>query len=271
MSRRPQSVDAPSIRWHARDVADLSIARSVLHEIRPDLIFHLSGMATASPEMKLVIPALHSLLVSTVNVLVAAQEIGNPRIILAASLTEPRESAPSAVPSSPYAAAKWACSRYAAMFRELYHADVLAVRPFQTYGPGQDPNKLIPYVTRAFLAGEAPRLSSCKWAADWVYVNDVTEGFLAAAQADPVEGGTFDLGSGVLVSSREVVERIAEIVGVDMPPLFGALPDRPFEQVRAADLETTRAGLGWTPATTLEQGLAQTVSWFKGQMVAHAS
>jgi nucleoside-diphosphate-sugar epimerase len=88
------------------------------------------------------------------------------------------------------------------MFYKLYGLPVVMVRPFMTYGPGQDEHKLIPYVILSLLKGEAPRLSSGEQQFDWIYVDDVTDGFVAAAQADNTESHTVDLGSGRLVSVR---------------------------------------------------------------------
>jgi dTDP-D-glucose 4,6-dehydratase len=48
--------------------------------------------------------------------------------------------------------------------------------------------------------------------------------------------------------------------------LFGALQDRPFEQIRAADTAITYAKLGWKPLTSLEKGLEYTVEWFREQL-----
>jgi nucleoside-diphosphate-sugar epimerase len=136
-----------------------------------------------------------------------------------------------------------------------------------TYGPGQGPAKIVPAVILAFLNGKAPRLSSGRWEADWVYVDDVIEGFLQVAGAPQIDGATIDLGSGKLVSVRDIVEQLTAIVGSDLKPLFGALPDRPFEHVRVADIADTYAKLGWKASTCLETGLKQTVEWYRGQTV----
>ena len=66
------------------------------------------------------------------------------------------------------------------MFHELYGAPVVILRPFMTYGPGQALFKLVPSVTLSLLRGERPKLSSGKASADWVYIDDVIEGFVAA-------------------------------------------------------------------------------------------
>jgi nucleoside-diphosphate-sugar epimerase len=209
---------------------------------------------------------LHSLLVSTVNLLVAASESGCARVVLAASLTEPRPDRLEITPGSPYAAAKWASSAYARMFHKLYGLPVVMVRPFMTYGPGQDERKLVPHVVLSLLRQKAPRLSSGRQEIDWIYIDDVIDGFLAAAHAAGVEGETIDLGSGTVVPIRAVVGKIVELIGGDVAPLFNALPDRPVEPVRIAELDAAYVKLGWKPRISLELGLARTVEWYRSQL-----
>jgi nucleoside-diphosphate-sugar epimerase len=98
-----------------------------------------------------------------------------------------------------------------------------------------------------------------------VYVDDVTQGFLKVAVAPQIDGATIDLGSGQLVSVQAIVDQLTEIVGNGLKPIFGALPDRPLEQVRVADIVDTHAKLGWKASISLETGLKQTVEWYRRQ------
>src|SRR4051812_5326581 len=181
VSRKPRDSSSGSLRWWSGDMAEISSVRDIFNAVRPDVLFHLSGVATASPEQHFILPTLHSLLVSTVNVLTVGAETAC-RTVLAASLTEPQQSQSETIPGSPYAAAKWASGAYARMFHRLYEMPVVMVRPFMSYGPGQDERKLIPHVIHSLLCDERPRLSSGSQQIDWVYIDDVTEGFIAAAQ-----------------------------------------------------------------------------------------
>jgi nucleoside-diphosphate-sugar epimerase len=132
------------------------------------------------------------------------------------------------------------------------------------YGPGQpDIQKLVPYATVSFLRGESPALSSGTRLVDWVYIDDTVDALLAAAVADGAAGGTFDVASGELVTVREVVERIRRLVEAEALPRFGAVPDRPLEHVRLADVEATAASLGWRARTSLDEGLERTVAWYR--------
>jgi nucleoside-diphosphate-sugar epimerase len=154
------------------------------------------------------------------------------------------------------------------MFHSLYQTPVVVVRPFMTYGPGQHETKIVPHVIRSLLLGRAPALSSGVWSADWVFVDDVIDGIVAAATHPGINGCSIDLGSGKLTSIREVVESIVQLIDPQIEPQFGALPDRPRQRERAADTEFARKALGWRATTTLEDGLAATVQWHRAQMKA---
>jgi len=150
------------------------------------------------------------------------------------------------------------------MFHALYQTPVTMARLYMVYGPGQqDLRKLIPYVTLALLRKEAPRLTSGQRQVDWIYVGDVVDGLLAIAKAPDVEGDTIDLGSGVLVPIRTVVQELVKIIDSDVKPLLGSVPDRPMEQVRVADISDTHEKIGWRPATSLQEGLQRTVDWYR--------
>src|SRR5262245_57330322 len=73
---------------------------------RPEIVFHLAGLATGARERDLILPTFESNLRSTVNLLLAASEAGGVRVVLPGSLEEPE--AADAVASSPYAMSKWA-------------------------------------------------------------------------------------------------------------------------------------------------------------------
>ena len=264
VSRLDREGGAEGIRWlrSAFDSAD-EVDR-VLRRVRPDVVYHLGGHVSAAPEIDHVLPTFSSLLASTVYVLLRGTELGCRRIVLAGSFTEP--SGGVSVPSSPYAAAKWCSSAYARMFRELYQTPVVVARTFITYGPRQKETKVVPYAVSSLLRGLPPRLSSGTLAADWIYVEDVISGLIAAATVPEAVGKEIDLGTGTLVSLREVVERIVGIVKPSVQPQFGAFRDRPGVQGRAADVERSWALLGWRATTPLATGLERTIAWHRRQL-----
>jgi nucleoside-diphosphate-sugar epimerase len=210
---------------------------------------------------------LRANLLAAVNVMVACAEAGAPRVVLAGSMEEPDMGDPEAVPQSPYAAAKWGALAYARHLHALHALPVVHLRVFMVYGPGQlDLRKLVPYVTVSLLRAEAPKLTSGARAVDWIYVDDVVDAFLRAAVASGAEGSSLDVGSGELVTARSLVVRLRELVGGDVEPALGAIADRPLERVRAADPARTAKALDWGPRTPLDEGLAQTVEYYRSNL-----
>jgi len=269
VSREPQRSYSKHLRWWQADLRDISAVRRVFKAVRPQIVFHLASYVVGARELGVVLPTFYDNLASTVHLLTAATEAGCQRIILASSSEEPQNFNDTTFPCSPYAAAKLASNIYGRMFYQLFQTPVVMPRIFMTYGPNQkDLQKLIPSVVCQLLRGEAPKLSSGRRLADWIYIDDVVEGLLRAAVIPGVEGCVFDLGSGSLVSVRGVVEQIVEILGSSIEPAFDALPDRPFEQERAADTSFLSNKLGYQPRTSLQQGLEATVTWYRQQLGA---
>ncbi len=252
----------PEIQWSFGDLADSAYVENLIEQSAPEVVFHLASYVTGARDLDIVLPTLHSNLTSTVNLLTLCQQRGCKRIILTGSLEEPEGDAPT--PSSPYAAAKWAGSGYARMFHALYDTPVVTARLFMVYGPDQkDLNKLIPYVIRSFLAGESPRLSSGVREVDWIYVDDVVNGYLALATTTGVEGRSIDIGSGRLASIRKVVEEIHDLMTPTIELHWGSIQDRPLERICIADLSTTTQHLDWQPEISLRDGLTRTIEWYR--------
>ena len=264
ISRNPPLQSREDIRWWGGDLIDFSFMQKVMVNVRPDIIFHLGSYVAGSRDLELVLPTFHSNLASTVNLLTAATKVGCHRIILAGSMEEPENGSNCVVPSSPYAAAKWASKGYARMFHALYQTPVDIARIFMVYGPGQnDLKKLIPYVILSLLRGESPKLTSGHRQIDWIYVDDVVHGLIAMACASNPKSDIVDLGSGELVSIQNIVEKLVEKVDPDITSQFGSLPERPLEQIRTARVSESTAKIHWNPQISLDEGLDRTVSWYR--------
>jgi UDP-glucose 4-epimerase len=266
LSRRPQE-EAGEVRWELGDLTDDATARDIVRRVRPDVVIHLASEVSGGRDLDLVLPMLQANLVAAVNVMLASAEAGCSRVVLAGSMEEPDMGDPGAVAQSPYAVAKWGALAYARHLHALHDLPVVHLRVFMVYGPGQlDLRKLVPYVTVSLLRGEPPKLTSGARAVDWIYVDDVVDAFLRAAVAPGLEGRSLDIGSGELVTARALVGRLHELVGGDVEPAFGAIADRPLERVRAADPAGAADEMGWQPQTPLDEGLAQTIAFYRSNL-----
>jgi nucleoside-diphosphate-sugar epimerase len=186
-----------------------------------------------------------------------------PRIVVAGSAEEP---VGNEVPASPYAAAKASATLYFRMFHRVYQLPVVIVRPFVAYGPRQAVTKLIPHAITALLQGKSPELASGRRICDFVFVTDVVRGLCQAGLTDAAVGRTLDLGNGVATTIREAIELVAEMTGTGAKPVFGALPDRVADDLRIADLASTRSVLGWEPKWPLRAGFEATIDWYRQEL-----
>jgi nucleoside-diphosphate-sugar epimerase len=272
VSRGEGEVEHAAKTWRV-DLADPRATHQLIVDTHPDYIVHLAGHVVGARDLHNVAPSFRDTLHSTVNLLTAATEHQCDRLVLAGSLEEPFEGdLTQAVPSSPYAAAKFSARMFAKMFHALYQTPAVMTRIFMVYGPGQrDLNKLIPHVALSLLRGQSPQLTSGRRMVDWVFVDDVIEGLVRTLQAPGLEGETVDLGSGILTSVQEIAEKLCHLHGGTVKPLFGSMPDRLLEQERFARVDHTRELLGYAPCTPLEEGLSRTLEWYRSQVQTGAA
>jgi UDP-glucose 4-epimerase len=249
-------------QWWQADLADSARVNEVVATIKPELIYHLASHVVGSRDLTAVLPTLQANLVSTVNLMTAAVGVGCPRVVLAGSLEEPQGN--NATPSSPYAAAKWAASGYARMFHSLYAMQTIGLRIAMVYGPNQpDASKLIPYIIRSLLRGEAPQLGSGRREVDWIYVEDVVDAMIASADSQHDGCLSVEIGSGSSASIGEIAERLCRLIDPSVRPILGAIADRPCDRSWRADITLAQEKLGWQPSTQLDDGLRKTVDWYR--------
>jgi nucleoside-diphosphate-sugar epimerase len=252
------------VQWVPCDLEDLDATKELFRASRPEHVVHLASHVVGHRDVEAVLPTFRSNLVSTVNLLLGSHNAGSQRVVLAGSLEEPPPGPDWSVPSSPYAAAKHAASAYGRMFHALYGLNVVNLRVFMVYGPGQrDVKKLVPYVTTSLLRGEKPKVGSGTREVDWVFVDDVVEACLSASVEPGIGGQTLDVGTGKLITVRRVVEILYEMIQPDFVPEFGALGDRPMEQVRIADVASSYERMQWQPRVGLREGLSRTIDWYR--------
>ena len=140
------------------------------------------------------------------------------------------------------------------------------LRLFSTYGPDDNEGWLIPMLITQMLRGERPQttLGTQYW--DWLHVDDVARGVLAAATT-PVAQGVFNLGSGEAVQVRHAVETIRDLAAPGMELVFGEIPFRPDQVMHMqANIDRLKAATGWAPQVPFAQGIAGTVDWYRERM-----
>ena len=171
-------------------------------------------------------------------------------------------------PTTLYGAAKVATlylTRQLAAQSGMRHA---WLRLFSTYGPDDNEGWLIPTLISQMLRGERPQTTLGTQFWDWLYIDDVARGLLAAATT-PGASGIFNLGSGEAVQVRKAVETIRDLAAPGMELVFGEIPFRPDQVMHMqANSERLRGVTGWAPHVPFAKGIAETVAWYRAHRQA---
>ena len=262
VARRPEH-PARSIETLWFDRPD-QLAESV-QSANPDYVVHLHAVVTTDRSAAAVRSTLETNLLPSLDLMTACAEMQVKRLILLGSgeefgpVTGPFDENTAPDPASPYGASKAAITAYARMFHRAFHLPVVVLRPSVVYGPFQGPRMLIPQVLQSLFEGKEVSVTEGRQTRDFIHAKDVAKGVVRALVGEGVEGRSFNLASGEVVTVRDCLERIERITGRQGLIRYGALPYKKGEIFSYEPIaERTFAALNWRPALSLEEGLTET-------------
>jgi nucleoside-diphosphate-sugar epimerase len=136
----------------------------------------------------------------------------------------------------------------------------VVLRAFQVYGPGDHATRLVPVVLSAARTGGTVPLPARLSRRDWVWVGDVVEACVRAAEEEALPSGTvLNIGTGVQTSTEELVATAERVTGRPIATIPGAHPGRDWDTADwGADPSAAGRLLGWAPTVDLAEGLART-------------
>jgi UDP-glucose 4-epimerase len=249
---------------HELDIRDEALGQ-VVAQVRPEVVFHLAAQADVGTSVELPVFDADVNVIGTVRVLEAARAVG-ARVIFTSSggaiygeCEKPAREDDELQPLSPYGTSKLAGEEYLTTWNRLYGTSHVACRFANVYGPRQLPilegGVIAIFLDRLRDRQETVIFGDGKQTRDFVYVGDVVAGLLAAAES--IQGGVYNIGTGIAVDIREVHRLCAEVVGADQEPRFG--PARPGD-LQHSVIDPSRAvrELDWRAEKTLAEGLADT-------------
>lgn len=257
---------------HNADLADPSSIRAAVSRLRPRTIFHCAAWG-GHPGQTDEAAIFGTNLVGTFHLLAACAEAGFDRFVHTGSSSEygmktgPMSEGDEPAPGDAYGASKAGATLWCRAIAASRKLPVVTLRLFSPYGPWDDPARLIPSVSRAFLEGRPPRLASPSGARDFVYIDDVVDGCLLAASVSSAAGEIINIGSGRQATAGEVVNLLSRLIPGSLAPSWGTIPPRPGPSVWVADIGKARRILGWKPKVSLEEGLRRTVEWMRNETV----
>ena len=265
----PLAKDMELVAGDVRDGAQMQqLAKGV------DMIFHLAALIAIPYSYRAATSYVQTNVEGTLNIVQAARDNGGVPV-LHTSTSEvygtarqvPMNESHPLQPQSPYSASKIAADAMAMSFHLAHGLPVTIVRPFNTYGPRQSARAVIPTIITQILAGKRKiRLGSLHPTRDFNYVADTCAGFIGLAQCDGAIGKTVNIGSDSETSIGDLAALIARHMGVDIEIETDDQRLRPasseVERLRC-DNSLIRELIGYKPQTDIEQGLTNTIAWFR--------
>ena len=164
-------------------------------------------------------------------------------------------------PRSPYAASKAAGDLLAQAFHHTYGLAVIVVRPTNVFGPGQFPEKFIPLCIVNGLDGmPVPIYGDGQQRRAWLFIDDLCAALRVIVERGAI-GEIYNVAGGAERANLDTARAILPSLG--RPDLLQFVADRPAHDRRYAMNDAKLRALGWQPTTSFEQGVSQTISWYR--------
>jgi dTDP-glucose 4,6-dehydratase len=166
-------------------------------------------------------------------------------------------------PNSPYSASKASSDLIARSFYRTHGLPVCVTRCSNNYGPHQFPEKVIPlFVTNLLDGAKVPLYGDGLNVRDWLHVDDHCRGIQLVADGGR-PGEIYNIGGGTELSNRELTERLLAAVGAGWDMVEPVDDRKGHDRRYSVDITKINTELGYAPKVSFEDGLADTVAWYK--------
>lgn len=261
-----------SIEIFSGDIRDPNGVRIALKDV--DVVFHLAALIAIPYSYHSPDSYVDTNIRGTLNVLQAARDYNIEKILVTSTsevygtaqfvpITElhPKQG------QSPYSATKIGADHLAESFYRSFNLPVVIVRPFNTYGPRQSARAIIPTIITQLLNGKGQlELGDLSPTRDLLFVKDTVNGFIEIAKTNKLIGEEVNICTGTEISIGELAQKIIDQIN----PKAKIISDK--QRIRPKNSEVFRLlgsnekiirDTGWNAKTSLENGIAETINWFR--------
>lgn len=264
--------------FYQLDVRDAGVA-DVMRRERPEVLCHHAAQIDVRRSVADPIFDAQVNLLGLLNLLEHGRQQGLKRVLFSSTGGAiygnqdvfPAPETHQTAPLSPYGIAKLASERYLFFYSSTYGISYAALRYGNVYGPRQNPHGeagVVAIFAEKLLRGEQPIINGeGKQSRDYVYVGDLVRANLAALTAEFC--GAVNLGTGIETDVNTIFHHLRTLCGSNAPEQHG--PAKPGEQMRSViDSTLAQRVLGWRPQVSLEEGLRETLAFFRTRLAAPA-
>jgi len=267
-----QSDQLAKLDVFAGDIRDPNGVRQAMKDV--DVVFHLAALIAIPFSYHSPDSYVDTNIKGTLNVLQAGRDLGTERILVTSTSEVygsaryvPIDEAHPYQGQSPYSASKIGADRMAESFYKSFDTPITIVRPFNTYGPRQSARAVIPTIITQLLSGATEiQLGSLHPTRDFNYVADTCDGFVALAKCDATVGEEVNVATQTEISIGDFAAEMIRQINPEATIVSDAQRLRPeaseVDRLLGSNAKIERL-TGWKPQRTFEQGIANTIAWFR--------
>ena len=257
------------IKVYEADLRNLGAVQR-LRDFKPDILFHLAAYNHVGDSFHNFEEALNSNMLASANVMEVFDD-GLERFVYISTsevygyqTDMPFVETMQPQPISPYSIGKYGGELYCRMKMEQMNRPMVAVRPFNAFGPYQSHRAVISEIIFKCLSGRPIDATEGRQTREFNYVTNLVDGFLLAAQQETALGQLINIGSGDEISIRDLITTIHRETNSSSQLNFGALPNRDTEIWRmGADNARAKQLLNWEPTVSFLEGIRKTIEWYE--------
>nr|WP_294858260.1 NAD-dependent 4,6-dehydratase LegB [uncultured Fluviicola sp.] len=254
------------------DVRDPNGVRTAMKGI--DIVYHLAALIAIPYSYHSPDAYVDTNVKGTLNIVQAARDLGTERVLVTSTSEvygtaqyipidekHPRQG------QSPYSATKIGADSIAESFYRSFEMPITIVRPFNTYGPRQSARAIIPTIITQLLNGyDEINLGDLTPTRDLVFAKDTARGFVEISLCNQLSGQDVNISTHNEISIGDLANELIRQINPD------AVIKQEKQRLRPENSEVFRLFgdnskllqyTGWKPETTLEEGLRQTIEWFR--------
>jgi nucleoside-diphosphate-sugar epimerase len=265
---KPDTIpDENHVTWHQVNLFNRDDIKNLFDTVSPTDLLHLAWEVTPGSYLESI--NNFDWLVSSLHLLNGFAESGGTRALCAGTCFEYdlrygycNENLTPTVPSTYYGSCKHHLQSIGEKYADKKCFDFAWGRIFYPYGPYEYPTRLVPSIIQSLLNDEPAQCTHGNQVRDFLHVADVADAF--AAILDSEVNGIINIGSGKPVSIKELVMQIAQLLRKEDDVRLGALPARENEPpFIVADISRLQKEVKWCQKYSLEEGIADSISWWK--------
>jgi UDP-glucose 4-epimerase len=256
------------------DIRDTNKVRGVFDSTKFDIVSHHAAQMDVRRSVNDPVYDASVNIVGVLNILESCMKSGVQRFVFASSGGAiygeqdyfPADERHPTRPISPYGVAKLTTENYLFYYKTVFGLDSVCLRYANVYGPRQNPEGeagVVAIFTSKMLASEQPVINGDgKQTRDYVFVRDVVQANVLALESKGTD--IFNIGTGVEADVNTLFHHLKNATGSRAEEIHG--PGKKGEQQRSVlDARKITGSLGWKPSVSLEEGLSQTVEYFKSE------